>query len=199
MNHPINIRLAGREDIPAIHDIYETYATTTWFNTEEPPLSGEDFIARMVSIMKRYPCLVATHQNHVIGYTYASAFRARPAYDWTAELSIYIRHDWAGRRLGKVLYRTLIEILKRQGICNLYALVICGNKSSELLHDATGFDYLTTYDRVAYKKGKWLSVIVFYRRIGLLKTPPEPICPISGMDIEELALILKEANHTLNI
>lgn len=53
---------------------------------------------RRLDIIRRgFPYLVADHAGEVVGYAYASPYRRRPAYRYTAENSVYLHPAWTGR------------------------------------------------------------------------------------------------------
>ena len=60
--------------------------------------------------------------------------------------------------IGKALYAALIEILKKQGYNNVYAVINLPNDNSVTFHENCGFTYFTTYEKVGYKLGHWKNV-----------------------------------------
>ena len=100
--------------------IYAPYVrdTAISFEYEVPSLSA--FRQRIETISARFPYLKAVDaQGHILGYAYASSFKNRKAYDWSVELSIYIRQDKRRGGLGRALYEALEASLRRMGILNL--------------------------------------------------------------------------------
>ena len=73
-----------------------------------------------------------------MGYAYAHELRERAAFQWNAELSVYLAPTAQGHRLGSVLYRALIDSCAAQGIKVVYGIVTSPNVPSERLHDASG-------------------------------------------------------------
>lgn len=191
------IRMATLDDCRGIREVYKPYVEKTWLTTEDVLVSQAVFRERLLHVMDRHPCLVAEVNNKIIGYCYAQRHRVRPAYDWNAELSIYIDTAWSGHRIGTVLYRLLINILRMQEVRNLYALVVCGNRPSELLHKKVGFEFVTAYEAAAYKRGRWLTLLEFEQRIGDFATPPNPFVPIKNISEAVLQDFCDEATAEL--
>src|SRR5262249_57683621 len=85
------IRPAGPADIPAITHIY---AHAVRFGTAsfeiEPPDEAEMTRRQRALIDNGYPYLVAESGGTVLGYAYAGPYRARPAYRFSVENSIYV-------------------------------------------------------------------------------------------------------------
>lgn len=112
----ITIRNATLADAPRILEIYAYYVEHTVITFEYDVPSLAKFEDRMRAIMKKYPYLVIERDGRIEGYTYAHAFVGRAAYDWAAELTIYLDHDVRRGGLGRVLYEALADRLKAMGV-----------------------------------------------------------------------------------
>ena len=77
--------------------------------------------------------------GEVIGYAYASQFRDRPAYRFTCENSVYIRHDRRGEGIGRALLALLIVEAERAGFRQMIAVIAGPQPASVRLHAACGF------------------------------------------------------------
>ena len=105
----ITIRNATLADAPRILEIYAYYVEHTVITFEYDVPSLAEFEDRMRDIMKKYPYLVIERDGRIEGYAYAHAFVGRAAYDWAAELTIYLDHDARRGGLGRVLYEALAQ------------------------------------------------------------------------------------------
>ena len=119
----ITIRNAALADAPRILEIYAYYVEHTVITFEYDVPSLAEFEGRMRDIMQKYPYLVIVRDGRIEGYAYAHAFVGRAAYDWAAELTIYLDHDARRGGLGRTLYEALADRLKGMGILNLYARI----------------------------------------------------------------------------
>lgn len=119
----ITIRNATLADAPRILEIYAYYVEHTVITFEYDVPSLAEFEGRMRDIMKKYPYLVIERDGRIEGYAYAHAFVGRAAYDWAAELTIYLDHDARRGGLGRALYEALADQLKAMGVLNLYACI----------------------------------------------------------------------------
>ena len=127
------IRLANIEDSKALLNIYSQYIDTAI--TFECVLPTEkQFKERIAGIIKDYPYLVCEENGEILGYAYAHRQMEREAYQWNAELSIYLDKNFTSKGVGKKLYYILIDILKLQGIKNVYGGVTVPNEKSKNLH-----------------------------------------------------------------
>lgn len=108
----ITIRNATLADAPRILEIYAYYVEHTVITFEYDVPSLAEFEGRMRDIMQKYPYLVIERDGRIEGYAYAHAFVGRAAYDWAAELTIYLDHDVRRGGLGRVLYEALADRLR---------------------------------------------------------------------------------------
>ena len=163
----ITIREASQEDTKELLAIYKPYVEKTAITFEYEVPSEEEFANRIANTLKKYPYLVAVDEkNEIIGYTYASAFKSRKAYDWAVETSIYIKEGRHGEGLGKLLYQKLENILKEMGICNMCACIAYPNPSSEAFHERLGYKTVAHFHQCGFKMGKWYDMIWMEKFIG---------------------------------
>ena len=158
----ISLRVATPSDGAALAEIYAYYVKETAVSFEYEAPSAEEFSHRIEHKLAKYPYLVAERDGKPIGYAYASEFRERAAYNWDAELSIYLDKDERRCGAGRMLCQALAEILKAQNFVNLYAIITLPNDGSEAFHSKMGFEKLCEVDRVGYKKEKWYG-LTWYR------------------------------------
>ena len=185
------LRFAEQGDAEAILDIYAPYIRGTAVTFEESVPSIEEFRERICRIQEECPYLVYQMGNEIAGYAYANRNKARPAYRWNAELSVYIADAYIGRRLGRALYGALIEICTLQGLKNLYGIVTVPNPGSEALHEAMGFERVGLHRKTGYRMGKWRDLAWFEKKIGVMEESPQDFIPIDKIPQERLEEILQ--------
>ena len=152
------LRLAKSSDAKAILDIYAPYIknTSLTFETEVP--TEKAFAERIEKYLTKWPWLVCEINGMIAGYAYASLYRERSGYQWSIECSVYIHDNHHQSGIGKALYFSLFEILKRQGFNNVYAVINLPNDKSVAFHEKCGFTHFATYEKVGYKLGQWKNV-----------------------------------------
>ena len=111
MEIPIKIRAAKIDDAQDLLNIYGYYVKHTAITYEYEIPTLEEFQNIILNTLKRYTYLVAELNGEIIGYLYAGQFQSRPGYAWDAEMTIYLRHDMRGKKVGEKLY-TLLERIK---------------------------------------------------------------------------------------
>jgi phosphinothricin acetyltransferase len=153
------IRIATSEDAAQIAAIYRPIVrrTTISFELEAPTV--DEMRARIVKTLQRFPWLVSLDREGVVdGYVYASVFRDRPAYQWSVEVTAYVREDVRRSGVGRRLYGVLLEELRRLGYCQAFAGIALPNAASMGLHEAIGFTPIGVYRNVGFKFGQWRDV-----------------------------------------
>ena len=185
------IRFAKAADAEEILEIYKPYIMETAITFEcKIPLIDE-FRDRIKKISMEYPYIVCLEKGKIIGYAYANRQMEREAYQWNAELSVYIDKYHLRCGVGKALYNVLIEILKLQNIRNVYGGVAFPNKNSEKLHEHFGFRKLAVYHNTGYKFKEWHDVMWFEKTIGNYDLEPKPFVSIKKIDPNMITKIIK--------
>ena len=156
---PLIIRLVEDSDVPAIVDIYDYYITSTAVSFEETPVTVEEMMQRIAGVKKQQmPWLCAEVGGTLAGYAYASRWRERSAYRYTAETTIYLAQAFAGHGIGKVLYCPLLEQLRAAGIHAVMAVITLPNPASVALHEALGYRKVGHLLEAGYKFNRWIDV-----------------------------------------
>lgn len=102
----------------------------------------------------------------VSGYAYATAHRARQAYQPSVETSVYVGSKYQAEGIGKLLYEALFDSLRRRDFHNAYAGITLPNEGSVALHESLGFYPIGVFQEVGYKKGRWHDVGWWQRPIA---------------------------------
>lgn len=101
-----------------------------------------------------------------MGYAYAHRHMQREAYQWNAELSVYLDQKATSQGIGTQLVKKVIGLLQMQGIKKLVSGITQPNLKSDRLHTRLGFKLVGTYINAGFKSGKWYSVSWFENNIG---------------------------------
>ena len=157
---PARIRLAGEPDAGAIAEIYRPAVEATAISFETVPPGREEMARRIAdtTASASYPWLVCEIAGAIAGYAYATPHRARAAYRWSVDTSVYVDARHQRRGVGRGLYISLLGILSAQGYFNAYAGIALPNPASVRLHESVGFTAIGVYRHVGYKLGAWHDV-----------------------------------------
>jgi L-amino acid N-acyltransferase YncA len=159
-------------DAPACAEIYAPFVAGSAVSFEERPPDAAELGDRMRATMRRYPWLVAEHDETLVGYAYATRHRERAAYRWACETSVYVHAAHRRAGVGGALYRELLDRLRRQGMALAIAGITLPNAASVALHESLGFEPVGVYRRVGYKAGAWRDV--GWWQLALQHPPPDP-------------------------
>jgi phosphinothricin acetyltransferase len=152
------IRIANPQDAAAILDIYAPIVRETAISFELDPPTLSQVQQRIEDTLLQWPWLVCEHQHEVCGYVYATRHRSRAAYQWSVDVSVYIREGMRRTGIGRALYTSLFELLSLQQFYNCYAGITLPNPGSVGLHEALGFQPVGIYQNVGYKLSAWHDV-----------------------------------------
>lgn len=170
----MTIRPAALSDIPAITRIYAHAVIhgTASFELEAP--TEADMRKRMEALLDgRFPYIVAEIDGAVAGYAYAGPYRARPAYRFTVENSIYIAPEMQRRGIGRVLLQALIEASTARGFRLMIAVIGDSAQAASIgVHKALGFQDAGVFRNVGYKFGRWLDTVHMQLPLGDGPTTP---------------------------
>lgn len=163
------IRDAQAGDLPTITEIYRHAVIHGTASYELDPPDEAEMSRRYSSMLKEgYPYIVAeTADGEVAGYAYANAFRARPAYRWAVEDSVYLAEKFQGKGLGKLLLAELLKRSETLGFRQMVA-VIGGaeHKASIGLHERLGFEMIGIFKGSGWKHGRWLDTVLMQKQLG---------------------------------
>jgi L-amino acid N-acyltransferase YncA len=162
------IRLAQPSDLAVITAIYDDAVRHGTASFElDPPDQAE--MARRYEALRAggYPYLVAELDGDIVGYAYAGPYRARPAYRWSVEDSIYVAPQAQRRGFGGALLARLVAEAEAGGFRQMLAVIgDSANTGSVDLHRAAGFRLVGTFENVGFKFGRWLDTVLMQRELG---------------------------------
>ena len=176
----MKVRRATADDAAAIASIYAPYvqASVVSFETEAP--DEAEMRGRIEAGGDLYLWLAACDEDgSIAGFAYACAFRARLAYRFTVETTVYIADGAHRQGLGTLLYRALLPVLEAQGFAQAIAAITLPNEASVRLHERLGFRAVGVYEKVGFKFREWRSVGLWQRPLASLSTRPEEPKPAS--------------------
>jgi L-amino acid N-acyltransferase YncA len=152
------IRAARAQDAERMLEIYKPYVMETPVSLETEVPSLEEFCARLAEREGKFPWIVLEKNNEILGYAYASPFKSRRAYDWSVEATVYVKRGHHRSGIGKALYAALLEIIKKQGVINVFGVITLPNEGSIGLHEHFGFVSIGKFKDAGFKMGQWWDV-----------------------------------------
>lgn len=192
MKSEIKIRFAKTEDAAELVKIYEPYVLETAITFEYDVPSAEEFARRIKNTQQKFPYLVAECGGEIVGYAYAGSFVGRPAYDWAAEASIYLKQNKKKQGIGRKLYEALESVLRAMNICNLNACIGYPQADDEYLtknsvefHAHLGYEMVGEFHKCGYKFGHWYNMVWMEKMIGEHVDTPAAILNVNEIRRED--------------
>lgn len=152
------IRNAKVEDAEAICGIYNHYICNTIYTFEEAPVSTEEMRNRIAKVTSAMPWLVSEEKEKINGYTYATEWKIRSAYRFSAESTVYLHPGSIGRGMGRRLYESLLTELRERSLHSVIGGIALPNENSVALHELLGFRKVAHFSEVGWKFDKWIDV-----------------------------------------
>ena len=165
---PLHIRPATAADIPAITAIYADAVTHGTASFELSAPDEAEMARRMADLTdKGFAYLSAELDGQLAGYAYAGPYRARPAYRFTVEDSVYVAPQMHGRGVGRALLAALVKESEARGFRQMIAVIGDSAQTASIaLHAAAGFYVVGTLPNVGFKFGRWLDTVLMQRPLG---------------------------------
>lgn len=170
----LRVRLATETDLIRVCEIVNYFIENTFFNFRTEPQVVDEWRDKWRQLHLRFPWLVATTDDQLVGVAYAAPWNDRTAYQWTVEATIYVDASWQRRGVGDALYTELLNRLRRQGFRSVVAVIALPNHPSVRLHERHGFIQVGQLVDAGFKRGGWHNV-GFWQctlRVGRDETPP---------------------------
>ena len=152
------IRPATPLDAEAIAAIYNPYVTGTVISFETAPVTAGEMAGRIRTTLAAHPWLVLEEDGSILGYAYAGPWKAREAYRFSVETTVYVAHGHARKGIGRSLYAALLAELRTRGFHTALAVIALPNEASVALHEAFGFRQAGLTPQVGWKGGRWVDV-----------------------------------------
>lgn len=171
---PYTIRRAETQDAPALSSIYAPYVEHTAVSFEYTAPNSQEFARRIAEISARYPYLVAVDEatGQPVAYAYAHALHERAAFQYCAEASVYVHPRHHGRGLATMLYARLEDLLRQQGVQQLYVCITTVSHPDPYVTSASidahrhlGFEQVGRFDACGWKFGRWYDVTWLRKRL----------------------------------
>ena len=167
MKAELVIRDANETDAEAVQAIYAHHVLngTASYDIEPPSV---DFIRDKIRQIREagWPFVIGELEGEIAGYAYATQFRDREAYRFTAEDSIYVHPQMTGRGVGKRLLKSLLERSAKSDFRAIVAVIGGAEPASIAVHSALGFEEVGRLKAVGWKKERWLDSVYMQRTIG---------------------------------
>ena len=164
----MEVRSAAQGDLAAIQSIYAHHVLHGLATFEEVPPDVEEMRRRYQDLAGRgLPYLVAVERSEILGYGYCAPYRARSAYRYALEDSVYIKDGHLGKGIGNRILGELLRACEGLGYRQVIAVIgDSANTASIGLHARHGFLRVGTLRSSGYKVGRWVDTVLMQRPLG---------------------------------
>ena len=152
------IRKVTLEDAGEISEIYNHYILNSIATFETIAIGVEEMQNRIRLVQQNFPWLVFESDGEILGYAYATEWRARRAYKRTVESTVYLRHDAFNKGIGTKLYKALLKELNKMKVHAVIGGISLPNDASMALHEKFKFEKVAHFKEVGFKFNKWIDV-----------------------------------------
>lgn len=160
-------RQAQLHDLPAIVEIYNSTVPGRMVTADTEEVSVESREQWFHDHSPDFRPIYVVEQEHlIVAWLSFQSFYGRPAYNGTAEISIYVRKEFRKAGLGKMLLQKAIDESSRLKIKNLLGFIFGHNIPSLELFYKFGFADWARLPGVAELDGIERDLVIVGKRIG---------------------------------
>jgi L-amino acid N-acyltransferase YncA len=157
---------AKESDLKRIVDTYNSTVASRLVTADLEPVSVESKKPWFNSHdQTKRPLWIVNLEGTYAGWMSFNSFYGRPAYDITAEVSIYLEESARGKGLGNVCLQKAIDECKPRGIKNLLGFIFGHNEPSLKLFYKFKFEKWAHFPKVANMDGIERDLIILGLRI----------------------------------
>lgn len=162
------LRQANDGDVPHMLEIYNHYVANSTVTFDEDALTLKEMRRKLRDVERLgFPWLVAeSPTGMILGYAYVTPWKAKAAYRYTVEDSIYLSPAATGKGVGKALMARMLDDAKAAGIKEVIAVIADrGADASIAMHENFGFKKIGEMGKVGFKFGRWLGTVLMQKSL----------------------------------
>jgi L-amino acid N-acyltransferase YncA len=156
----LQVRAARFGDLPLIQDIHNQGIIDRVATLDTEVRTMTDMQLWFKRHGPRHPVLVAEVGDSIAGWASLNTFNARPAYQYVADLSIYLARPWRGKGLGARLLAPLIPLARELGYHKIVLSAFPTNTAGMRLYERQGFTTVGIYKEMGLLDGRWVDTII---------------------------------------
>ena len=160
------IRIATINDIEQIAEIYNQGIQDRIATLEDNTKDMEEMEIWFNSRSERHKVIIVEDEiGYIKGWASLNVFNERECYQGVADLSIYIRRQERGKRLGKHLLVALFEVALQAGFHKMVLSTFASNCAGQSLYASVGFTKVGTYMKQGMIDGKWIDMTIMEKML----------------------------------
>lgn len=168
MEEHIEFREAELSDLPRIVEIYNSTIASRMVTADTEPVSVQSRVKWFEEHdSESRPLFIITIEGETAGWMSFQSFYGRPAYNSTAEISIYIDDYFRGKGIGQISIQKAIEVSPKLGVKTLLGFIFAHNAPSLKLFSKFGFEKWAHLPQVAELDGIERDLIILGKRVDI--------------------------------
>lgn len=153
-----------------IIDILNYYVENGFAAYPEEKLPYE-FFAKLLQMCTGYPAVVVQDENRdILGFGMLRAHHPTPTFSQTAEITYFLKPEWTGKGIGKVMLDHLVQEGKKRGLTSILASISSLNEGSINFHRKNGFRECGRFKNICKKKNRTFDVIYMQKMLSHTET-----------------------------
>lgn len=150
-------------DLPQVLEIYNHYVVNSTATFHLNPLTLNELKELVCFNSPKYQTFTIRRAGQLYGYVLLTRHKVRPAYDHTAEVTVYLDPHFTHQGVGTLALQ-YIEAFARTKQFHVLVATICGeNQSSIRLFEKNGYQKCAHFREVGQKFGRWLDSTAFQK------------------------------------
>jgi phosphinothricin acetyltransferase len=160
------MRPARWPDLPMIRDIRNQGIVDRVASLDAEPHSPQETHLWFSTHGPRHPVLVAEVAGCIVGWASLNLFNPRKAYQYVADLSVYIERQQRGKGLGGQLLETVIRLGRELDYHKIVLSAFPFNTAGIRLYERHGFTTVGIYKEMGKLDGRWIDTIIMEKLLN---------------------------------
>jgi phosphinothricin acetyltransferase len=162
----LHIRAARFADLPMLQEIHNQGITDRVATLDTELRTMADTQLWFYRHGPRHPVLVAEVGGSIAGWAALNTFNPRPAYQYVADLSIYLARSWRGKGVGSHLLQALIPLASPLGYHKIVLSAFPTNAAGMRLYARQGFTTVGIYKEMGLVDGRWVDALLMEKLLA---------------------------------
>lgn len=153
----------NKSHLPFLTEMYNYYILNTTATFFTKCLTQDEMANLLFFENPRYITYVIKNNQNICGYCGLIQYKDKDAYDYTAEVTLYLAPEYTGKGLGKLAMEFIEDIAMGRKFHVLIGIICDENEASKKLVEKCGYEKCAHYREVGRKFGRWLDVVVYQK------------------------------------
>src|SRR5690606_7497993 len=154
-----------KEHLNKVTSIYNYYVKTSTAIFHLQKVTQQEMEQTLCLGHPTYKSYLIYYNNRIAGFCYLGQFRKKEAYDISAEVTLYIKPEFIGKKIGIEVLSFMEKTAKELGLKNLVGVITSENTGSLKLFERCGYFKCGHLKNIGIKFGRALDVISYQKEI----------------------------------